>query len=134
MPTDKPRFGALDALAEKSYRDVKTIIAGFATTPPAAGSNVAKAADFYASWMDEATLETRGVEPLKPYIDTINGITDKAGLLKVLATPGYAVWISPRMDSHGSRNRVGHAVERGADGGFKSRRHGLSRSGGAPMA
>ena len=69
---------------------MKSIIDGFATTPPATGSNVAKAADFYASWMDEARLETRGIEPLKPYLDTINDISDKAGLLKVLASDGYA--------------------------------------------
>ncbi len=90
MPEDKPRYGAFDALGEKSEADVKSIIDGFAAAPPAAGSNVAKAADFYASWMDEATLETRGIEPLKPYLDEINAIADKAGLLKVLATPGYA--------------------------------------------
>ena len=90
MPADKSRYGSFDALGEKSEHDVKAIIDSFATTPPAAGTNVAKAADFYASWMDEATLETRGVEPLKPYLDTINGITDKAGLLKVIAQVGYA--------------------------------------------
>lgn len=90
MPEDKARYGAFDALSEKSENDVKSIIDGFATTPPATGSNVAKAADFYASWMDEARLETRGIEPLKPYLDTINDISDKAGLLKVLASDGYA--------------------------------------------
>lgn len=90
MPADKPRFGAFDELGDKSEADVKSIIDGFASSPPAAGTNVAKAADFYASWMDEATLETRGVEPLKPYLDEINGITDKAGLLKVLAKVGYS--------------------------------------------
>lgn len=90
MPEDKARYGSFDALGEKSENDVKSIIDGFAATPPAAGSNVAKAADFYASWMDEAALETRGVEPLKPYLDEINGIADKAGLLKVIAKVGYA--------------------------------------------
>jgi putative endopeptidase len=90
IPEDKARFGSFDELREKSENDVKSIIDGFAANPPAAGTNVAKAADFYASWMDEATIEARGIEPLKPYLDTINGIIDKAGLLKVLASPGYA--------------------------------------------
>jgi putative endopeptidase len=90
IPEDKARYGSFDELREKSENDVKSIIDGFAANPPVAGSNIAKAADFYASWMDEATIEARGIEPLKPYLDTINGITDKAGLLKVLATPGYA--------------------------------------------
>ncbi len=90
LPEDKARYGAFDELAVKSENDVKTIIDGFAASPPAPGSNIAKAADFYASWMDEATIEARGTEPLKPYLDEINGITDKAGLLKVIAKVGYA--------------------------------------------
>jgi putative endopeptidase len=90
IPEDKARYGSFDELGVKSENDVKSIIDGFAAAPPAAGSNVAKAADFYASWMDEATLETRGIEPLKPYLDEINGITDKASLLKVIAKVGYA--------------------------------------------
>ncbi len=87
MPDDKPRYGTFDQLGEKSENDVKSIIDGFATTPPAAGSNVAKAADFYASWMDEATLETRGTEALTPYLTEINAITDRASLLTYLSKP-----------------------------------------------
>jgi putative endopeptidase len=90
MPADKARFGSFDALGEKSEHDVKAIIDGFAAEAPAPGSNVAKAADFYASWMDEAALETRGVEPLKPYLDEINAISNKEGLLKTIAKVGYA--------------------------------------------
>jgi putative endopeptidase len=87
IPDDKGRYGSFDELRDKSDAAVKAIIDGFATTPPAAGTNVAKAADMYASWMDEATLEARGIEPLKPYLDQINAITDKASLLKAIAQP-----------------------------------------------
>lgn len=90
IPEDKARYGAFDELGVKSENDVKSIIDGFAASPPPAGSNIAKAADFYASWMDEATLEARGIEPLKPYLDEINAITDKASLLKVIAKVGYS--------------------------------------------
>ncbi len=87
IPDDKGRFGTFDELRDKSDAAVKEIIDGFATTPPPAGSNVAKSADLYASWMDEATLEARGIEPLKPYLDEINAISDKASLLKVISRP-----------------------------------------------
>ena len=87
MPDDKARYGAFDALAEKSEQDIKAIIDGFATSPPAAGTSVAKAADFYASWMDEAGIEARGVEPLKPYLEEIRAISDRGSLLKYLAKP-----------------------------------------------
>jgi len=90
LPDDKARFGSFDELGDKSEADIKAIIDGFATAAPTPGSNVAKAADFYASWMDEAALETRGIEPLKPYLEEINAITDKASLLKVISKVGYA--------------------------------------------
>ncbi len=90
IPDDKGRFGAFDELSDKSNDAVKAILDGFTTTPPAAGSNVAKAADLYASWMDEAALEKRGIEPLKPYLDEINAISDKAGLLKTISRPWAA--------------------------------------------
>ncbi len=87
MPADKARFGSFDALAEKSEHDVKAIIDGFATATPAPGSSVAKASDFYASWMDEATIEARGIEPLKPFLTQINAIGDRASLLKAITQP-----------------------------------------------
>jgi endothelin-converting enzyme/putative endopeptidase len=90
LPADKARFGAFDELGDKSEADVKAIIDGFATAAPTPGSNVEKAANFYASWMDEAALETRGTEALKPYLAEIEGIKSKADLLKVLAKVGYA--------------------------------------------
>ncbi len=90
MPADKSRFGAFDELGEKSEHDVKAIIDGFATSKPAPGTSVAKAADFYASWMDEATLEARGIEPLKPYLAQIHAISDRDGLLKVISQPWAA--------------------------------------------
>ena len=90
MPADKSRFGSFDELGEKSEHDVKAIIDGFATSKPAPGTSVAKAADFYASWMDESTLETRGIEPLKPYLAQIHTINDRDGLLKVISQPWAA--------------------------------------------
>ncbi|HEV7691384.1 MAG TPA: M13 family metallopeptidase [Hyphomonadaceae bacterium] len=90
LPDDKARYGSFDELGDKSEADIKAIIDGFATATPAPGSNVAKAADLYTSWMDEAALETRGIEPLKPYLDEINAITDKASLLKVISKVGYS--------------------------------------------
>ena len=115
MPADRPRYGAFDALVEKSENDVKAIIDGFAAAPPAAGSNVAKAADFYTSWMNEAALETRGIEPLKPHLDEIDGITNKAGLLKVLAKVGYSSPFGLGVDAD-TADPTRYAVWGGQDG------------------
>jgi putative endopeptidase len=90
MPADKARYGSFDALGEKSENDVKTILDELAATPPAAGTVGAKVSDMYASWMDEAAIEARGVEPLKPYLDQINAVSTKADLVKLIASIDYA--------------------------------------------
>ncbi len=36
--------------------------------------------------MDEATLETRGAEPLKPYLTAIDAMKTKADLVKLLSS------------------------------------------------
>ncbi len=73
----------------RERREERSSTASLRPRPPPAPTSP-KAANFYTSWMDEAALETRGVEPLKPYLAEINGITDKADLLKVIAKVGYA--------------------------------------------
>ena len=75
MPADKARFGAFDALGDKSEADVKTVVESLAAEKPAAGTTAAKVGDMYSSWMDEAAIEARGIAPLQPYLDKINAVT-----------------------------------------------------------
>ena len=39
-----------------------------------------KVGDYYASYMDEAGIEARGLRPLQPTLDRIAAITDRKGL------------------------------------------------------
>jgi putative endopeptidase len=41
------------------------------------GSNTRKIADFYLSYMDEATIEAKGLAPLRPHLDAIAAISNK---------------------------------------------------------
>jgi endothelin-converting enzyme/putative endopeptidase len=43
----------------------------------------------YASWMDEAAIEARGITPLQPYLDRIDAVTDTRGVLALMATPDF---------------------------------------------
>ncbi|MGH9501035.1 MAG: M13 family metallopeptidase [Terriglobales bacterium] len=45
-----------------------------------------QAGDYYAACMDEATLNKRGIEPLKPELDRIAGLQDKSQLPEVIAS------------------------------------------------
>jgi putative endopeptidase len=49
-----------------------------------AGSNARKIADLYNSYMDEATIEAKGLAPLRPRLDAIAAIRDKRDLARAL--------------------------------------------------
>ncbi len=90
MPADKARYGVFDALRDKSEADVKTILDELAKTQPAAGSVQQKVLDLYNSWMDEAAVEARGVEPLKADLDRIAAAATKADIIKLMGEPDYS--------------------------------------------
>ena len=83
IPADKPNYGMFTALADKSDERTKEIILG---ASGAAGSEAQKIGDFYKSFMDEATIESKGLSPLQPVLDQIAAIKDTAGLMKMFAT------------------------------------------------
>jgi endothelin-converting enzyme/putative endopeptidase len=49
-----------------------------------AGSNTRKIADLYNSYMDDAAIETKGLAPLRPHLDSITAIRDKRELARAL--------------------------------------------------
>ena len=51
---------------------------------PGATPDARKVADFYASFMDEASIESKGIAPLKPELDAIAAIADKRDLARVI--------------------------------------------------
>jgi len=99
MPADKARYGVFDALRDKSEVDVRTLLDELAATPAAAGSVQQKVADLYASWMDEAAIEARGIEPLKADLDAIAAARTKNDVVTLMGNIDYAgpigVYISP---------------------------------------
>jgi len=99
MPADKARYGIFDALRDKSEVDVRTLLDTLATTPPAAGSVGQKVTDLYGSWMDEAAIEARGIEPLKADLDAIAAARTKNDIVALMGNIDYAgpigMYISP---------------------------------------
>lgn len=99
MPDDKTRVGAFDMLRDKSESDVRKILEELAKTPPAAGSVQEKVINLYNSWMDEAAIEARGIEPLKADLDAIAEVKTKADLTRLIGDIDYSgpvgVYIEP---------------------------------------
>lgn len=75
IPADKARYGAFTMLADKAREDVKAIVLEAAEAEdPKSGSETQQIGDFYRSFMDTQTIESRGLEPLQPILKDIAGI------------------------------------------------------------
>jgi endothelin-converting enzyme/putative endopeptidase len=91
IPPDRAGVDVFTQLEDISNKRTADLIAEIANSNPAAGSETRKVADLYNSYMDEAEIEKRGLDPLKPHLEAIAAIGDK----KTLA---YALGQSLRVD------------------------------------
>ena len=78
IPADKTNFGMFTKLRDLSQERTRTIIEKAAASGGAPGSEAQKVGDFFASFMDEAAIEAKGIAPLKPQLDAIAAIANKA--------------------------------------------------------
>ena len=84
IPEDRPADGSFYALREAAETDLRAIIESAAKTAAREGSEAAKIADLYASFMDEERAEKLGLEPLSEDRAAIAAIKDREGLVKAL--------------------------------------------------
>jgi len=113
IPGDRPSYGAGDIIAEEVRTRTAELIkgAGKSNDPEAK-----KVGDYYDAFMDEETIEKKGLTPIKAELDEINKIADKTALARVLgsqlradvdplnATNFYTdrlfgIWVSPNLNN-----------------------------------
>ncbi len=82
IPDDKSNYGMFTALGDKSDDRTKEIIVNAKASDGPEGKKVA---DYYASFMDEAAIEAKGLEPIKADLAKIAAIKDQKGLISTLA-------------------------------------------------
>ncbi len=87
IPPDQTVTGSFNDLSLLSERQVRDIVAGLRAAQP--GTKEAKIAALWTSWMDTATIEKRGAAVLRPYLAPVAAVTDRAGLIAIMARPGY---------------------------------------------
>lgn len=86
IPADKASYGSFHILNDNSQQAVKAIIDEVsARTDLKAGSDEQKLGNFYNSFMDEATIESKGLSPLQPQLDMISSLENKAQLPELFA-------------------------------------------------
>ncbi len=84
IPADKTAYGMSSGLSDLSRERTRTIIEKAAASGGAPGSEAQKVGDFFASFMDEAAIEAKGIAPLKPDLDAIAAIQTKADLAEAM--------------------------------------------------
>ncbi len=82
IPPDQTAWGVDSQLAERTRLMLREILENAASHPDADNQRIG---DFYAACMDEAGIEAKGLAPLAPLLDRINGLTDKKALSALTA-------------------------------------------------
>ncbi|PIB91719.1 M13 family metallopeptidase [Caulobacter sp. FWC2] len=112
IPADRSSYGITAVMVDEANKRTVDLIQDAAKGGAGDGKKVG---DYYASYMDEAGIETKGLTPLKADLARIAAIKDKTQLAKVLggniradvdalnATDFYTdnvlgLWVSPSFD------------------------------------
>src|SRR4051794_36682248 len=80
IPPDRAGIDVFSRLEDLNNQRTADLIAEIVKSSPAPGSPTRKLADLYNSYMDEATIESRGLTPLRPHLAAIAAIRDKKAL------------------------------------------------------
>ncbi|HEY7007133.1 MAG TPA: M13 family metallopeptidase N-terminal domain-containing protein, partial [Sphingomicrobium sp.] len=77
IPPDKSRYGMFNVLDDLSKVRTRTIIEEQSKDPNS------KIGNAFASYMDEATIESKGLAPFEPWLSEVRGIKSKKDLAKL---------------------------------------------------
>jgi putative endopeptidase len=84
IPADQPGWGVYGKLAQDNQRFLWGILDDLAANTSGRNPNQQKIGNYFAACMDEAAVDKLGADPLKPYLEQINGLTSKSQLPALL--------------------------------------------------
>ncbi|MEO8561734.1 MAG: M13 family metallopeptidase [bacterium] len=137
IPAGKERWGTRDALNAITRQRVLQLLDDARSAPH--GSAARKVSDFRAALSNEAAIEANGPTALRPYLDSIVRLPDKAALARLLGREmradvdplNWAVYrsasvlgLSVEPSIHGEKNNVAFLVQGGL--GLPDREHYVS--------
>ena len=86
IPGDQPGWGSFTEVDEHNLAALRSILEKAAAGGPGRDAIAQKIGDYYGACMDEKGVEEKGLEPLKPELDRIAAVKDKAGLIDAIAS------------------------------------------------
>ena len=83
IPADRSGYGTSRIVADRTEERIRALVED-AARGGSADPTARKVGDFFASFMDEAAIEERGLRPLQPLLERIAGLRDKRQLAALL--------------------------------------------------
>jgi len=80
IPADRATDGAFRQLFDRAEEQVRDLIVETSEKRAAAGTDEQRIGDLYASFLDEAAVERRGIQPLRDELASIDNSADAAAL------------------------------------------------------
>jgi putative endopeptidase len=109
MPVGKARWTARDEIAALTAQQVLNLMSDGATAP--VNSIARKVADYRAAYLNDGAIEAKGSAPLKPMLNHIERVRDKAALTQLLGA-GLRADVDPmNVGIFGSAHVLGLAVQ-----------------------
>ena len=84
IPPDKGAAGGIYVLIDRTRERVRKLIQEASASSGDASAEQRKVGDFYASFMDEAAIEQKGLSPLKLQFEKIAAIRDRTMLARAI--------------------------------------------------
>ena len=84
IPADRVVIGTGSTVFDETQRRTAELIKTADTAAP--GTEARKIGDLYASYMDEAGIEAKGIAPLKPALEALTAVTDEKSLARALGS------------------------------------------------
>jgi putative endopeptidase len=112
IPAEEPVWGGFSEIRDRNYEVLREAADEAARANAPLGSIEQKVGDYWTTGMDEAAIEAAGIDALRPELDLIAGLADRAQLPEVLARlhrarlfPGF-ITIVRQDPGDSTRNQV----------------------------
>jgi len=85
IPNEQSSWDIGNLVIEENLKRLREISESAAKSGASAGSSEQKIGDFWTMAMDSAKIEADGLQPLQPWLDKVNAISDLKGLVATVA-------------------------------------------------
>jgi putative endopeptidase len=82
IPPDQATWGNFQQLRQATLERTRALMEDAENGNAAAATTERKVGDYYASFLDEATIERKGLAPLRAELDAVAAITDSSGFAR----------------------------------------------------